>query len=205
MDYFGFLGIVVHWSRQLRIAVSDSDQTSHTELLSPIDEYNFWIYRWENLSGLSYQLKSKSLKHFMEILTVHQSSYIRPFQALADEIVDATNEAKSNIEYLRILKRPCEDLAFEKNPILMTEHIPKLLNLFRVIWMNSPYYNTKDKITLLCKNLSNQIITQCKNSVDLDGIFFRGQTRAGIQMLNMNIDCCLKYKVIYGVVSILIV
>lgn len=137
----------------------------------------------------------------MEILTVHQSSYIRPFQALADEIIDATNEAKSNIEYLQILKRPCEDLAYEKNPISMTEHIPKLLNLFRVIWLNSPYYNTKEKITLLCRNLSNQIIFQCKNSVDLDGIFFRGQTRAGIHMLKMNIDCCLKYKVIYDVVS----
>lgn len=193
--------MVVHWSRQLRVAVSDSDQTSHTELLTPIDEYNFWIYRWENLSGLSQQLKSKSLKHFMEILILHQSSYIRPFQALADEIVDAANEAKTNIEYLQILKRPCEDMSREKDPISMTEHIPKLLNIFRVIWLNSPYYNTKDKITLLCRNLSNQIILQCKNSVDLDDIFFNGHTRAGINALETNINCCLKYKVIYDVVS----
>lgn len=196
-----FVGVVVHWSRQLRIAVSDSDQTSHTELLSPIDEYNFWIYRWENLSGLSYQLKSKSLKHFLDILTVHQSSYIRPFQALIGEITDATNEAKSNIEFLQILKKPCEELSWETNPTQMINHIPKLLNIFRVIWMNSPHYNTRDRITLLCRNLSNQLILQCKNFIDLDDIFLNGRTRHGIKMLEKNIDCCLKYKVIYDVVS----
>ncbi|KAL0267127.1 UNVERIFIED_CONTAM: hypothetical protein PYX00_009482 [Menopon gallinae] len=194
-------GIVVHWSRQLRIAVSDSDQTSHAELLSPIDEYNFWVYRWENLSGLSHQLKSKSLKHFMEILTIQQSSYIRPFQALTLEIMDATLEAKSNIEYLQILKKPCEQLGLEDNPLSITQHIPKLLNIFRIIWLNSPYYNTKERITLLCRNLSNQIISQCKNSVDLDIIFNEGHTRAGIEMLERNIDCCLKYKVIYDAVA----
>lgn len=197
-----FLGVVVHWSRQLRIAVSDSDQTSHTELLSLIDEYNFWIYRWENLSGLSYQLKSKSVKHLLDILTVNQSSYIKPFQALIVEILDATNEAKNNIEYLQILKQPCEELAQEKSPSQMTNHIPKLLNLFRIIWMHSPYYNTKEKITLLCRNLSNQIILQCKNSVDLDSILLKGLTCHGIKVLEENIDCCLKYKVIYDVVGI---
>lgn len=181
--------------------MSDSDQTSHAELLSPIDEYNFWIYRWENLSGLSHQLKSKSLKHFMEILTIQQSSYIRPFQALTVEIMEATNEAKSNIEYLQILKKPCEQLGLEDNPLSITQHIPKLLNIFRIIWLNSPYYNTRERITLLCRNLSNQIILQCKDSVDLDIIFNEGHTRAGIEMLGRNIDCCLKYKVLYDVVS----
>lgn len=184
----------------MRIAVSDSDQTSHTELLSPIDEYNFWIYRWENLSGLSYQLKSKSLKHFLDILTVHQSSYIRPFQTLILEIMEATSEAKSNIEFLQILKTPCDELSWEVSPNQMTKHIPKLLNLFRIIWMNSPHYNTRERITLLCRNLSNQLILQCKNSIDLDDIFLNGRTRNGIKMLEQNIDCCLKYKVIYDAV-----
>lgn len=195
---------MIHWSRQMRIAVSDSDQTSHSELLSPLDEYNFWIYRWENLSGLSYQLKSKALKHFLDILTIHQSSYLRPFQSLITEVMEATEEAKSNIEYLQILKKPCEELSLETSPASMTNHIPKLLNLFRFIWLNSPYYNTKERVTLLCRNLSNQIILQCKNFVDLNDILIKGRTQNGIKILERNIDCCLKYKLIYDVVSILI-
>lgn len=44
-------GIVVHWSRQIRIALGDQDQSASGELLSFRDEYDFWIYRCKYLRG----------------------------------------------------------------------------------------------------------------------------------------------------------
>lgn len=37
--------VVVQWTRQLRIAIGDQNQVSPNELLCPVDEYEFWIYR----------------------------------------------------------------------------------------------------------------------------------------------------------------
>jgi dynein heavy chain len=38
-------GIVVHWTRQIRIALGDQDQNTVGELLCFKDEYDFWLYR----------------------------------------------------------------------------------------------------------------------------------------------------------------
>lgn len=38
-------GIVVYWTRQIRVGLQDQDQTSPQELLCPNDEFEFWKYR----------------------------------------------------------------------------------------------------------------------------------------------------------------
>lgn len=38
-------GIVVYWTRQIRIGLQDQDQNAPQELLCPNDEYEFWKYR----------------------------------------------------------------------------------------------------------------------------------------------------------------
>lgn len=40
-------GVVVHWTRQIRMCLGDQEQSSPNELLCPKDEYDFWIYRCE--------------------------------------------------------------------------------------------------------------------------------------------------------------
>lgn len=38
-------GIVVYWTRQIRVGLQDQDQNTPEDLLCPIDEFEFWIYR----------------------------------------------------------------------------------------------------------------------------------------------------------------
>lgn len=38
-------GIVVYWTRQIRVVLQDQDQNTPDDLLCPVDEYEFWIYR----------------------------------------------------------------------------------------------------------------------------------------------------------------
>lgn len=41
-------GVVVHWTRQIRLALGDQDQSTPHQLLCITDEYDFWIYRCES-------------------------------------------------------------------------------------------------------------------------------------------------------------
>jgi Dynein heavy chain, N-terminal region 1. len=55
---------------------------------------------------------------------------------------EGMKEAKSNIEFLQILKEPCEKLK-TLLPVNIPDIIPTLLQNIRVIWVNSPYFNTR--------------------------------------------------------------
>jgi dynein heavy chain len=37
--------IVVYWTKQIRVGLQDQDQNTPDDLLCPIDEYDFWVYR----------------------------------------------------------------------------------------------------------------------------------------------------------------
>jgi dynein heavy chain len=52
-------------------------------------------------------------------------------------------EAKSNIDFLQILKDPCDELDKTVSPADIPKIIPTLLQNVIVIWINSPYYNTR--------------------------------------------------------------
>jgi len=57
-------------------------------------------------------------------------------------------QAQSNISFLSLLKEPCEELA-QLKPREIVPKLAHILNIIRVIWVNSSYYNTHDKITAL--------------------------------------------------------
>ncbi|KAJ1520022.1 hypothetical protein ONE63_004252 [Megalurothrips usitatus] len=194
-------GVVVHWMKQIRVALGDKDQSTINELLCPRDEFSFWAYRYENLRGLQHQLENKDLKHICNILNASQSAYISNFYQLQDEIKDALSEAKSNVEYLDLLMEPCNQLEKVESVSEIPERIPDILSLFRVIWNNSPYYNTISRLTVLCRALSNQIILQCVSTVDLDDILRAGHTHSGIKILNNCITCCEHYKMLYNKIA----
>nr|CAD7392464.1 unnamed protein product [Timema cristinae] len=189
-------GVVVQWTHQIRVALSDRDQGSSQDMLGPTDEHSFWIYRYENLAGVDFQLKNKHVKHICDILHMAQSTYIKQFVVLVEEIKECMKEAKSNIEFLQILNEPCAELETVNDPSEIHKYIPKILHLFRVIWLHSPYYNSRERLSDLCRAFSNQIILQCCQSVDLPFIF-KGNSQAGIKILKDCIECCVMYKLLY--------
>nr|CAD7395752.1 unnamed protein product [Timema poppensis] len=193
-------GVVVQWTHQIRVALSDRDQGSSQDMLGPTDEHSFWIYRYENLAGVDFQLKNKHVKHICDILHMAQSTYIKQFVVLVEEIKECMKEAKSNIEFLQILNEPCAELETVNDPSEIHKYIPKILHLFRVIWLHSPYYNSRERLSDLCRAFSNQIILQCCQAVDLPFIF-KGNSQAGIKILKDCIECCVMYKLLYEKIS----
>lgn len=152
------------------------------------------------MSGLNYQLTNQSLKHICNILIAVQSTYVHQFLILADEIERNVKESMSNIEYLAVLRKPCTELN-ETDPQDMNDKLPEILHLIRFIWMNSPYYNTIEKITSLCRALSNQVILQCTKYSNMDVIFEEKKSRQGIKMFETCIECLTNYIRTYILVN----
>ncbi|XP_060528447.1 dynein axonemal heavy chain 2 isoform X3 [Cylas formicarius] len=193
-------GLVVYWTKQIRISLQDQEQRTSEQGICPIDEFNFWKSHYKNLLGLDHQLDNVRIKHVCDILTAVQSTYVRQFKVLLEEILRNVNECKSNIEYLNVLVEPCQILAETSDPVELAAQLPKILHLIRFVWINSPYYNTDEKITSLLRALSNQVILQCTEYIDLDLMFEKKATRKSIAMFDTCIECMTNYIKAYVLV-----
>lgn len=105
-------------------------------------------------------------------------------------------EAKSNIEFLRILVEPSAELDKCGRPSQIEEHLMLIVHLFRTIWLNAPYYNSEERIENLFKALSNQIIILCRDYIDFREMF-AGKTRTYMDKFKESIEACESYKSLY--------
>lgn len=65
---------------------------------------------------------------------------------------EGSRQAESNLKFLHILKDPCADLADAK-PADIPNMLPKILNLIRMIWVNSEFYKTRERLTGLLRKV----------------------------------------------------
>ncbi|XP_032872211.1 dynein heavy chain 2, axonemal [Amblyraja radiata] len=187
---------VVHWTRQIKDVLSAQESIDTGEILGPLEEIEFWRNRCDDLSGIGFQLDKPGVKHIQAILELSKSSYIAPFLKLAKLIQDGRAQAQSNLSFLAILNVPCQELT--TLPVKdIPPKLPHILNLVRVIWINSLFYNTRDRITALFRKLSNEIIHLCSKEISLDKIF-EGFTKSSKATLHDCIECCQVWKRHFG-------
>jgi len=74
--------------------------------------------------------------------------------------------------------------------------LPDIINLIRMIWTLSKFYNTPDLLTGLLRKVSNQIIIQCSKKIELDDIF-DGDVEASMVQLRESIKCGEMWHDIY--------
>ncbi|KAL9930153.1 uncharacterized protein ACN427_014747 isoform 1-T1 [Glossina fuscipes fuscipes] len=188
--------VVVFWTNQIRTLLTDKTLVVQHDLVIPEEEYEFWLYRFEVLHGLNTQLDQDDVQDIITILRASQSVYIKQIDELISECRQEMEEAKSNIKYLNLLIEPCAQIDKAESPSSVPALLPRIINFIVYIWLKSPFYNRKDLITNLFRNLSNQIIRFCVKQTNVEKIL-EGNSRFGIKMCNMSIDCCLSYKAIY--------
>lgn len=72
---------------------------------------------------------------------------------------EGSRQAESNLKFLTVLKDPCADLADAK-PSEIPAMLPKILNLIRMIWVNSDFYKTRERLTGLLRKVISGIPIQ---------------------------------------------
>ncbi|XP_064639639.1 dynein axonemal heavy chain 2-like isoform X2 [Lineus longissimus] len=186
---------MIHWTRQIKEVLSSQDAFETAENSGPLEEIEFWKNRCADLSGISQQLDKPGVKKITEILQLAKSSYVVPFLKLSSQIKEGSHQAQSNLKFLLVLKDPCFELADAK-PKDIPVMIPKILNLIRMIWVNSEFYKTRERLTGILRKLSNEIIRRCCKEISLDRIF-DGYVQSSMKSLNDCITCCQAWKDCY--------
>ncbi|XP_053319883.1 dynein axonemal heavy chain 2 [Spea bombifrons] len=186
---------MVHWTRQIKEVLSAQEAVEMGESSGPLEEIEFWRSRCMDLSGISQQLDKPGVKHIEQILELAKSSYVGPFQKLSKQIQDGSLQAQSNLTFLSLLKAPFEELTSLSLKDIPSK-FPHLLSLIRIIWVNSPFYNTRERLTSLFRKVSNELIRLCCRQVSLDQIF-DGYVTSSREILNECILCCAAWKESY--------
>ncbi|XP_014680873.1 PREDICTED: dynein heavy chain 2, axonemal-like [Priapulus caudatus] len=143
---------MIHWTRQIKEVLSSQESIETGENAGPLEEIEFWRSRCEDLSGLSHQLDQPGVKKIRTILELSRSSYVGPFLKLSRLIQNGSAQAQENLHFLSILKEPCEILA-HSSPRDIPGMLTNLLNMIRMIWVNSQHYNDRERLTGLFRKM----------------------------------------------------
>ncbi|XP_078020536.1 dynein axonemal heavy chain 2 [Epinephelus lanceolatus] len=190
--------VMIFWTDQIKELLNDQEMKTGDNC-GPLVEIAFWQTRSDKLLNISKQLQKPGVRNTQKILELSKSRYLQRFCKLAEEIQYCSLQAQSNLTFLSILKEPCEELARLK-PSQVAPKLEHIVSLIRIIWNNSPHYNTSDRITGLFRKMSNEIVRLCYQSISLDTIF-KGYVISSKQNLTDCIQCCLAWKEIYQDIS----
>jgi dynein heavy chain len=187
--------LLVHWTRQIKEVINSQHTSESTENSGPLEEIEFWRSRCDDLSGISDQINREEVKRITKVLELAKSSYLDQFQRLSNLILEGTMQAQDNLRFLSSLTDSCKALT-ESEPQNIPSLLPAILMYVRLIWANSKYYNTKERMTSLLRKISNEIIKRCCAKISLEDIF-HGDVQASMMVLYESIKCGESWKAIY--------
>nr|CCA21283.1 inner dynein arm heavy chain 1beta putative [Albugo laibachii Nc14]CCA21656.1 dynein heavy chain 2 putative [Albugo laibachii Nc14] len=183
---------VIHWTRQIKEMVNNQDEAFDTEDAGPLKEIQFWKLRTQDLSGITDQLVRPDIQAVIGVLRSTKSSYIQPFEVLANIITQGSIEANDNLRFLKKVSPICEELS-RASPSEVPPLLPKLLNVIRLIWLYSTYYNTEDRITSLLRKISNEVIAVCCRKISLQDIL-NANVQESMIYLEQSVQCGILWK-----------
>ena len=94
--------------------------------------------------------------------------------------------AGDNLKFLLCLEDPCKALA-AAHPEEIPALLPPILSCIRMVWNISRFYNTPERVTVLLRKLSNEIISRCCAVIDLPAVF-TGDVGAVMLALEQSIE-----------------
>ena len=136
------------------------------------------------------------MKRIVEVLELAKSSYLAPFQKLSQLIEEGRTEAVDNLKFLENLNEPCETLAAAA-PADIPAILPKILNVVRLIWRYSRFYNSAERLAGLLRKVSNEIINRCRASISIAEIL-DGDVQLSMDALSQSIAAGDAWRSIYN-------
>jgi dynein heavy chain len=196
------------WSSQIRAAMQSSPEemlevgAANKQHPGPLDEITFWKVKSENLSHLEEQVHSPKILKILVILKKAESKYQPPFQALLDELKEASIEARDNYRYLKPLTEefelinPSSSNKMDFNELVPNAVFKKLFHFLYLLWTNSEYYNTAARLVVLIREMCNDLIECARENVNV-GELFSGEPADAMQRLSQTLAVCGQFKAAY--------
>lgn len=187
--------VLINWNSRIKELLNVQMSQTDSDNAGPIDEINQWRKRKDNLMNIQDQIGRPDVQKVLEIVNKTFSTPYDAFIEISKQIEVGATEAEDNLKYLSILEAPCLEMS-KGTPLEIPKILPTLLNCVRVIWEKSTYYNTEERISGLLRRISNEIIKQCREYINLDDMF-NGNVEKCIQDLKDSKQCGALWKSIY--------
>ena len=176
------MNLLHEWCFSIEKYLDDNNRKSWESPDSgPDTELEYWRNRMQRLTSITEQLKSKSVKAVVALLTsvVRMSEHnpetivdtqraatlLAQWREIDVHITEAANEAKDNVKFLSTLERFFEPL-YGADPSAIFDALPSLMNALKMIHTISRYFGTTERMTKLLMKITNQMITTCKLSIN---------------------------------------
>ena len=174
------MNLLHEWCRSIENYLDDSDRTRwETPDSGPDTELNYWRSRMQRLNSITEQLKGKSVKSVISLLSMimrapdldasidtHRvMALLSQWREIDVQITEAANEAKDNVKYLSTLERFFEPL-FGADPQAVIDTLQPLLNAVKMIHTIARYFGTTERMTKLFMKITNQMIATCKQAIN---------------------------------------
>eukprot|EP01041_Mallomonas_annulata_P002980 gene2980-5847_t len=178
------MNILQDWCNNIARYLDDSDRSRWENSESgPDTELNYWRSRMQRLTSITEQLKNRSIKAVISLLTTvirktdvdhmidtqRASTLLAQWREIDVHITEAANEAKDNVKYLSTLERffePGNGPLAGKDPTAIQDALPALMNALKMIHTIARYFSTTERMTKLFMKISNQIITVCRLAIN---------------------------------------
>ena len=133
----------------------------------PDTEFEFWRKRMAKFNSVVEQLKTRECKIVLGVVGQigTKSQCFRRWKQVDTLITDSLNEARDNVKCLSALERYTESL-YSGTPASIIEALPALIQNMKVMLTISRFYGTADRMTVLFRKITNQIILRCKDSIN---------------------------------------
>ena len=164
-----FESVLDEWCTGIEKVVSQSDASRReSDEAGPKSELDYWKNRMAQINSVSEQLKGHDCKLVVAVLSAAKSKGLKRWKFVENSITDANHEAKDNVKYLSSLEKYLDPLS-SGTPGVIMDNLPGLLNNIKMMHTIARYYNTTERMTLLFRKITNEMISTCKRHIESHG------------------------------------
>lgn len=165
-------GIVIRWASIVGDILKQSSTLAFAGGAHPTpkSEIDFWKARLKNLECIYDQLRDPRVKKMIVYLEQTDSSYLPCYKTMFKNVVAGVIEARDICLYLKALEPHIavfEDLEFLETG----DKIKPLVHCVGLLWANSSYYRSSDKIVTLLQEIGNLLIEATDRELDPSSLF----------------------------------
>ncbi|KAK6478238.1 dynein heavy chain 17 [Huso huso] len=154
-----FETVIIDWTHQVKDVLSKDSAQPILDGLNPLPkmEFDFWNARLTNLECINEQLSSPKVRKIAEIVERAASSYWPSLKNIYRDVNEGLKEAKDIVLYLKPLQKVLDEME-QTEYSQLPQFIGVLMHTVGLIWANSKYYNTPERIIVILQEICNLFI-----------------------------------------------
>nr|XP_049704637.1 dynein beta chain, ciliary-like [Helicoverpa armigera] len=165
-------GAIIKWAQQVHDLLAEDSYIAfkRTKFPLPSADINFYQQRLKNLEGIYSQLRDPRVKRMAHYLEDTRSVYLSCFKTMLTNVVAAIVECRDIYVYQRPLTFHFE--TFEATEFTDAKHLIRpMIHCIGLLWGNSRYFCSVEKLIPLLREVCNLVIQQSSNCIDPPSIF----------------------------------